>query len=254
MTTRYHPTQGGYDIAYEQQAGEGTGVVFIHGFRSDKESSKALALSSFCHTHQIPFTRFDCFAHGQTKGDFLDFTIGHAIADTLTILDEVAVGEQILIGSSMGGWVMLAAAPERKPQVRGLIGIAAAPDFTETFPAKMTAEERRQMEDEGVIWRMSDYWGKEVPTTRRLFEEAKAHLVMDHPIPFDGPVHLLQGQQDEDVPWPLALDIAAKLTSHDVTVTLVKDGDHRLSRPEDIGALCDALLQMRRRIRPDPAG
>ncbi len=248
MTTRYHSSQAGYDIAYAQQPGKGVGVVFIHGFRSDKGGSKALALEDFCRAHNIPFTRFDCFAHGETKGDFLEFTIGHAIADTLTILDEVATGEQILIGSSMGGWVMLAVARERAAQARGLIGIAAAPDFTESFPAKMTPEERQQMEEEGVIWRMSEYWGREVPTTKHLFEEAKRHLLMDHPIPYDGPVHLLQGQRDEDVPWPLALDIAAKLTSHEVAVTLVKDGDHRLSRPEDMKLLFNAVLQMRERI------
>ncbi|MCE3006271.1 MAG: alpha/beta hydrolase [Rickettsiales bacterium] len=248
MTTRFHPSPNGYSIAYEQSAGEGVGVVFIHGFRSDKNGSKAIALEEFCKSHKIPFTRFDCFAHGETKGDFLEFTIGHALADTLEILDHVATGPQILIGSSMGGWVMLCAALERKTQVNGLIGVAAAPDFTETFPAKMTPEERRQMEEDGVIWRMSEYWGREVPTTRHLFEEAKAHLLMDHPIPFDGPVHLLQGQRDEDVAWPLALEIAAKLTSPTVNVSFIKDGDHRLSRPEDMRLLFAALVGMRENL------
>jgi pimeloyl-ACP methyl ester carboxylesterase len=248
MTTRFYPSPSGYPIAFEQSAGEGVGVVFIHGFRSDKNGSKALALHGFCQEHNIPFTRFDCFAHGETKGDFLKFTIGHALADTLEILDHVATGPQILIGSSMGGWVMLCAALERKAQILGLIGVAAAPDFTESFPTKMTPEERLQMEEEGVIWRMSEYWGREVPTTKQLFEEAKAHLLMDHPIPYDGLVHLLQGQRDEDVPWPLALEIAEKLTSPAVNVTFIKDGDHRLSRPEDMRLLFASLVKMRENL------
>ena len=248
MTTKHHKTASGYEIAYQQSKGEGVGVVFIHGFRSDMEGSKAVELHAFCDTHNIPFTRFDIFAHGVTGGDFLDYTIGHGVRDTLEMLDHVATGDQILVGSSMGGWIMLCAALERKQQVRGLIGVAAAPDFTERFPSKMTPEERKTIEEEGVIWRNSDYWGKSVPTTKNLLDEGKNHLLLDHPIPLDMPVHLLHGQHDEDVPWQHSMQVAETITGGDVQVTLVKDGDHRLSRPQDMEILKDTLSRMHRRL------
>jgi pimeloyl-ACP methyl ester carboxylesterase len=246
MAVKHHKSEAGYQIAYQHTKGEGVGVVFIHGFRSDMEGSKAVELQALCEKHNIPFTRFDIFAHGVTGGDFLEYTIGHGVRDTLEILDHVATGDQILVGSSMGGWIMLCAALERKHQVRGLIGIAAAPDFTERFPSKMTPEELKQINEEGVIWRMSEYWGKSVPTTKNLLDEGRNHLLLDHPIPLDIPVHLLHGQRDEDVPWQLSMQVMETLTSSAVEVTLVKDGDHRLSRPQDMEILKDAVLRMQR--------
>ena len=248
MTTKHHRSQSGYDIAYQRHEGEGVGVVFIHGFRSDMEGSKAVELHQLCAAHNIPFTRFDIFAHGVTGGDFLDYTIGHGVRDTLEILDHVATGDQILVGSSMGGWIMLCAALERKHQVRGLIGIAAAPDFTERFPAKMTPEERKTIAEEGVIWRHSPYWGKSVPTTKNLLEEGRNHLVLDHPIPLDIPIHLLHGQRDTDVPWQLSMQISETVTSSDVEISLIKDGDHRLSRPQDMEILKNAVLRMQKKL------
>ncbi len=248
MTIKHHKTAAGYDIAYQHSKGAGVGVVFIHGFRSDMEGGKAVELHAFCDTHNIPFTRFDIFAHGVTGGDFADYTIGHGVHDTLEILDHVATGDHILVGSSMGGWVMLRLALERKHQVRGLIGIAAAPDFTERFPEKMTPEERKQMEEEGCIWRDSPYWGKPVITTQKLLDEGKNHLLLDHPIPLDIPIHLLHGQRDTDVPWQLSMQVAETVTSRAVEVTLVKDGDHRLSRPQDMELLKESLLRMHRKF------
>lgn len=248
MTIKHHKTAEGYEIAYQQSKGEGVSVVFIHGFRSDMEGSKAVELHAFCDAHNIPFTRFDIFAHGATGGDFIEYTIGHGVRDTLEILDHVATGDQILVGSSMGGWIMLCAALERKHQVRGLIGIAAAPDFTERFPSKMTPEELKQMNEEGVIWRESVYWGKSVPTTKNLLDEGKNHLLLDHPIPLDIPIHLLHGQCDEDVPWQLSMQVSETVTSSAVEVTLVKDGDHRLSRPQDMEILKDAVLRMQKQF------
>lgn len=247
MSVKRHKTAAGYEIAYQQSAGEGLGVVFIHGFRSDMEGGKATELHAFCDQHGIPFTRFDIFAHGVTGGDFLDYTIGHGVRDTLEILDHVATGDQMLVGSSMGGWIMLCAALERKHQVRGVVGIAAAPDFTEHVPALLSPEERAMLEEEGVVWRDSHY-GAPLATTKNLLEEARNHLLLDHPVPLGMPLHLLHGQRDVDVPWQLSMQLAETVAGGEVEVSLVKDGDHRLSRPQDIELLKDAVHRMHRRL------
>lgn len=246
MQPLFYTSTHGHRIAYRQQMGEAgsVGVLFLPGFRSDMESTKASAMAEYCAGRDIPFTALDYFAHGKSEGDFLEYTIGRGIADTLEILDEVARGPQILIGSSMGGWIGLRAAIERKHQVRGFIGIAAAPDFTRQMKAQMTVQQRAAMDAEGVIWIPSDY-GSDYPITQQLLEDGEAQCLLGDTILLDMPVHLLQGQRDEDVPWETALAISDKLMGEDVTVTLVKDGEHRLSRPQDLQLLFDALERMR---------
>jgi pimeloyl-ACP methyl ester carboxylesterase len=228
----------GTSLAYMHQPGEGAGVVFLPGFKSDMQGSKAEALAAHCAQANIPFTRFDYFAHGASEGDFLEFTISHALEDTLTILDEVAKGPQVLIGSSMGGWVMLLAALARKEQVKALVGVAPAPDFTERLMyAQFTPEMRQELEREEVVYVPSEYGYDDYPITQALIADGRSHQLLEHPIPLDIPVALLHGQQDPDVPWELSLEIAQALTSAQVKLCFVKDGDHRLSRPEDIAQL-----------------
>jgi len=243
--TAYHISSSGHRIAYQQRAGEGAvGVTFIHGFRSDMASTKATAMSEWCAARNIPFTVFDCFAHGQSDGDFLEFTIGRALESTLEILDHVASGDQILVGSSMGGWISLLAARERKGQVRGLVGIAAAPDFTEDIWLRhMTPEHRATVENEGVIWVPSDY-GSDYPITQQFIRDGRHHLLLDDVIGLDIPMHFIQGQQDADVPWETALEIAKAVTSDEVAVHLIKDGEHRLSRPQDLAAIFSAVEKL----------
>lgn len=228
-------------IAYQHQSGEGPGVLFCGGYRSDMESTKAAALAAWCAERNMPYTRFDYFAHGASDGDFHHFTIGAAIDSALAVLDEVASAELVLVGSSMGGWVGLQAALKRPVQVKGFVGIAAAPDFTERLMwPKLSSAQRAQIEAEGAIY-VPDFDGNEYPITLQFIHEARQHLMLEHPLPLSIPVHLLQGQCDADVPWHTALDIAAALTGDEVLVTLVKDGDHRLSRPQDMKILMESV-------------
>ncbi len=242
----YLTTETGHRIAYRHQAGQGVGVVFLAGYRSDMASTKAQTLAEHCAAHDIPFTRFDYFGHGQSDGEFIDYTIGAALGDALQILDEVAGREVILVGSSMGGWVSLLCALQRPLQVRGLVGVAAAPDFTERLMyKKLSPEQRAMLERDGVLYLHSDFYDNDYPVPMRFITEARQHLLLDHPIPLSIPIHLLQGQQDEDVPWETALAISEKLTGDEVLLTLVKDGDHRLNRPHDLALLTEAVTRMR---------
>lgn len=241
MQPLFYTPESGIRIAYRQQHGAGAvGITFIHGFRSDMASTKATAMAEWCAEQNIPFTALDCFAHGQSEGDFMDYTIGRGLESVLHILDEVAQGPQILVGSSMGGWLALLAARERKGQVKGLVGIAAAPDFTEDiWLREMKPEHRVTVESEGVLWVPSDY-GSDYPITHQFILDGREHLLLNDVIGLEIPMHLIQGQLDADVPWETALKIAQQVVGDEVTVTLVKDGEHRLSRPQDLALIFDA--------------
>lgn len=244
MNPLFYTPESGIRIAYRQQHGEGeVGVMFLCGFRSDMESTKATALAEWCASQNVSFTRFDYFAHGQSEGDFIDYTISKGLESTLHILDQVARGPQILVGSSMGGWIGMRAAQERKGQVRGLIGIAAAPDFTDRMRPQMNGEQQAALDAEGVAWVPSDFGG-DYPITQQLIDDGKNHFLLDDVIGLDVPIHLLQGQLDDAVPWQTALKISEKVMSDDVTITLIKDGDHRLNRPQDLALLIEGLARM----------
>lgn len=216
-------------------------ILFLSGFRSDMTGSKATALYEHCIAHGLGFTRFDYRAHGQSDGVFSEFTIGGALSDVLHIMDHVIDDDVVLIGSSMGGWLMLLAAMLRPDRVKGLIGIAAAPDFTERLIwEQMNFEQREMLENEGEIREPSSYGG-ELIITRHFLEEARAHLLMDHPIALDMPIRLIQGMQDDDVPWHMALQLTEMLSGENVILHLIKDGDHRLSRISDIELLLKTL-------------
>lgn len=246
MTIQYHITAQGHRIAYQHQPGSSPGVLFCGGFRSDMTSGKATALAAWCAEHGVAFTRFDYFAHGKSDGAFEDFTIGGAIACALEMLDHVATGDQIVVGSSMGGWIALHAALERKGQVRGMVALAAAPDFSERLMfAQMTPEQRRTLEEEGTLWVPGDYASDEYPITQQFITEARQHLVLDDSIALEIPLHIIHGQMDMVVPWETALLLARCWMGERVTVTLVKDGEHRLNRPEDVALLLEAVTKLR---------
>ncbi len=232
-------------IAYQHQKGAGMGVLFCGGYRSSMESTKAQALAEWCGAQGAPFTSFDYYAHGASDGAFVDFTIGSAIAAALEVLDNVAPEQMLIVGSSMGGWVGLQAALQRPMQVKAFVGIAAAPDFTDRLMMKQFPPAlRQQLEDEGVI-HLQDFDDNEYPVTMNFITEARRHLLLEHPIPLSIPTHLLQGQRDAEVPWDTALLLAEKLTGDEVGVTLVKDGDHRLNRPQDVQLLLEAVARLR---------
>jgi pimeloyl-ACP methyl ester carboxylesterase len=207
--------------------------------------TKATALDAFCTERGQGFLRFDYLGHGQSSGDFRDGTIGRWLQDALAVIDHLTEGPQLLVGSSMGSWIALLAARARPQRVAGLIGIAAAPDFTEDLMWKAVDEEdRERLRRDGVIDQTSRYGPTPYPITLRLIEDGRSHLLLREPIAVNRPVRLLHGMADPDVPWRTALAIAERLTSQDVVVTLIKDGDHRLSRAEDLDRLFDAVAEM----------
>lgn len=242
MTPQFFTTASGRQLAYSRTLGEGAGVMFCCGYRSEMSSTKATAIAEWCEQRNVPFTRFDYNGHGKSEGDFKDFTIGGAMADALEVIDEITRGPQIIIGSSMGAWVALNAAKERKAVIKALIGVAPAPDFTERlmYP-RMTPEQRREIEDEGVIWAHSEMTDSDYPITWNFITEARNHLMLDDVIGVDIPMHILHGQMDDSVPWENSLLLAKQLTGDEVTVTFIKDGDHRLNRPADLQLMLDAL-------------
>lgn len=238
----------GSELAWVRLAGAGPTIVFLPGFRSDMTGDKATALASFCAERGIGMLRFDYSGHGASGGDFLDGTIGAWAADTLAAIDALTAGRLILIGSSMGGWIALLAALKRPERIAGLIGIAAAPDFTQRLMwDSMTFEERARIQREGVLHIPSQY-GAPTPVTLGLIEDGRAHLLLEGPILLDCPVRLLHGQDDPDVPWELALRTAERLTTKDLEIILIKDGDHRLSRPRDLAVLRRTLAAL---LSPD---
>ena len=227
----------GIELAWEKQEGRGPTIVFLPGFRSDMTGDKATGLAAFAAARGQAMLRFDYSGHGASGGDFLDGTIGIWAADALSAIDRLTTGDLLLVGSSMGGWIALLTAIARPDRVKALVGIAAAPDFTQRLMwDSMAPAERLKLIQDGVLHIPSPY-GDPTPITRRLIEDGRDRLVLNAPIPFAGAMRLLHGQADPDVPWELSLRIAERVVSDDVRIALVKDGDHRLSRPRDLALL-----------------
>jgi pimeloyl-ACP methyl ester carboxylesterase len=236
----------GVELAWARRDGTNPTVVFLPGFRSDMTGDKTTALAAFCAERGQAMLRFDYSGHGISGGRFEDGTIGRWTDDALAVIDRLTDGPLVLVGSSMGGWIALLAALARPDRVAALIGIAAAPDFTETLMWQaMTIEQRATLMRDGVLARPSQY-GEPYPITRALIEDGRTRLLLNAPIALDCPVRLLHGQDDPDVPWEMALRVAERLTSRDVQVILVKDGGHRLSRPQDLALLCRTLAALLR--------
>jgi pimeloyl-ACP methyl ester carboxylesterase len=233
--------EDGETVAYRCRPGRSPGVVFLGGFMSDMTGTKAEALDRFCAARGQAYLRFDYFGHGASSGAFKDATVGRWKADALAALDQLTEGPQVLVGSSLGGWIMLLAALARPERVHALVGIAAAPDATEDLMwVELGAEERASLLRDGFIRRPSQYSPEGYIYTRTLIEEGRNHLVRA-PVSIACPVRLLHGMRDPDVPWRTSLALAEKLESRDVTVTLVKDGDHRLSTDENLALLARTL-------------
>ena len=231
----------GVALAYDLVPGRGPTVVFLPGFHSDMAGVKAIHTLAFCEQRGRAMLRLDYSGHGESGGAFTEGSIGRWCADALAVIDAVTTGELLLVGSSMGGWIGLLIALARPGRVVGLVGIAAAPDFTERLMWQaMAPAERLLLEREGRITHPSEY-GEALVITHELIADGRRHLLLDAPIALDMPVRLLQGQRDADVPWETAVTLAERLTGADVRVVLVKDGDHRLSRPADLALLGQIL-------------
>ncbi|MEO0961742.1 MAG: alpha/beta hydrolase [Pseudomonadota bacterium] len=237
----------GETLAFQAREGVGPTVVWFGGFKSDMTGTKATALDDWAKERGQAFIRFDYFGHGASSGDFTDGTIGRWLEDGLHVLQDLAPGPVVLVGSSMGGWLSLLAARALQAagegdRLKGMVLIAPAPDFTEKLMwAGFSDEIRRTIMDEGQYNQPSEYDDEPYIITRRLIEEGRDHLILDKPIPVTCSVRILQGMCDDDVPWQHALMLVEALQGDDVTYTLVKSGDHRLSTPADIVRLHQAL-------------
>lgn len=231
----------GVRIAYHCCCGKSPGVVFMAGLKSDMTGGKALALEQMCREDNRAFLRFDYQGHGASSGEFSDGTIGSWTDDACTVLDELTEGPQIFVGSSMGGWIMLLVALSRPERVAALVGVAAAPDFTERlYKTELTNVQRAELVRNGRVIIPSDY--EDCYTfTQALIEDGRVRCVLGDEIAIDCPVRLLHGLKDEAVPWSTALMIQEKLRSDDVDVTLIKDGDHRLSDSHDLERLVSTV-------------
>lgn len=239
----------GATIAYNRLAGKNPGVVFLHGFHSNRMGGKALAIEEFCRRRGQAFVRFDATGHGDSSGAFIDGGIGDWAADAVAVIDALTEGPQVLVGSSMGGWLMLLAALRRRERVAGLLGLAAAPDFTEELIFDvLTPEQKRALLIEGRT-EIADCSGNPpYAISRRLIEEGRQNLLLQGPINLTCPVRLIHGQQDPDVPWRTALRLQEHLLSDDVEVTLVKSAGHSLSEPDDLARMLSVLEGLLRRV------
>ena len=236
--------ENGTSIAYNKLEGNSPGLLFMSGFMSDMNGSKALALEQHCQERGLAFLRFDYMGHGNSSGNFADGTIGLWAENALTAFDELTEGPQIIVGSSMGGWMMILTAVSRPERVAGLVGIAAAPDFTEDLlPKQLTKIQLSKIQEDGFVVIPSEY---ETPytITKKLLDDGTRHLVLRNEIPLDCPVRLLHGLEDTSVPWETALKIQNMVRSKDVEVTLIKNGDHRLSREEDLEKLKKTVMEI----------
>jgi pimeloyl-ACP methyl ester carboxylesterase len=233
----YLDAPGGARLAYVAQPGRGPTVVFLGGYASDMTGTKARYLEDWCRARNHAFVRFDYQGHGRSSGRLIDGTIGAWRNDALAVVAACTRGPLLLVGSSMGAWVMVLAALAMRERIHGLVGVAAAPDFTEDLLwARLDEAQRATLRRNGVLHLPSAY-GEPMPFGWRLVEDGRHHLVLRAPLDLPGPVRLLHGTQDADVPWHTSMRLAEAISDRDVAVTLVKDGGHRLSEPHELSLL-----------------
>jgi pimeloyl-ACP methyl ester carboxylesterase len=240
-------------IAVRTREGKGLsaepGLFWLGGFKSDMKGTKAAALDDWAANQGRACVRFDYSGHGESGGDFNSGTIGRWLAESLAVYERFAKGPQVIVGSSMGGWLALLMARELRQRkdaapMAGMVLIAPAVDFTEELMWKgFSAATRREIEDKGFWMRPSQYSEDPYPISKGLIEEGRKHLLLGGLIETGCPVHILQGVKDPDVPWRHAEALVTRFARDDVVLTLIKDGDHRLSRPEDIERLISAVKE-----------
>ncbi len=237
-------------IAVRARTGSAPGLFWLGGFNSDMRGTKALALDAWAAEKNRASVRFDYSGHGESGGSFAEGTIGRWLEESVAVFKQFCIGPQVVIGSSMGGWMALLLAREfarrgeSRASLAGLVLIAPAPDFTEQLMwNSFSPEVRHEIETRGVWLRPSQY-GEPYPITRELIEEGRKHLLLGSAIEVGCPVRILQGAQDPDVPWRHAFALTERLPSDDVVLTMIRDGDHRLSRPQDIARIIAAVAEL----------
>ncbi|MCB1784114.1 MAG: alpha/beta hydrolase [Alphaproteobacteria bacterium] len=242
MTIQYLHGSGHVNLAYVYRVPTGNAanlpaVMFLGGFCSDMSGTKATYLEERCAARGQKFVRFDYSGHGESDGAFADGTIGSWARDAMDILDRVVTGKVVLVGSSMGGWIALRLLLARPDRVAGVVGIAAAPDFTKDIEALMTEAQKKSIAAEGFFEVPNDYGPEPYVFTRHLLEDGRAQCVLGNVHPLSVPLTLVQGKMDMDVPWKKALAIEGAFPGAATKVIFVEDGDHRLSRPEDLALI-----------------
>src|SRR4051812_9105660 len=243
---------GGRRIAVRARAGSGPGLFWLGGFNSNMRGTKALALDAWAAEHGRACIRLDYSGHGESGGAFIDGTIGRWLEEAIAVFEQFCRGRQVVIGSSMGGWLALllaraiAGREAKQATLAGLVLIAPAPDFTEQLMWNAFSDDvREEIRTKGVWMRPSEYGdGAPYPITRALIEEGRNHLLLGSAIEVGCPVRILQGAQDPDVPWQHAFALAHRLPAEDVVLTMIQDGDHRLSRPQDIARILAAVAEI----------
>lgn len=244
--------EDGARLAFRRIPGEGATVVWLGGFHSDMTGTKAQVLAEQAQASGGAYVRFDYFGHGESEGAFKDGTISRWREDALAVIDELTEGPLVLVGSSMGGWLACLAAIARPERVKAMVLIAPAPDFTEKLMGPELSDEAKAAIARDGFWvRPSEYDDGGYPITRELLEDGARWSILPGPVPIEIPVRVLQGGADPDVPWTHALELANALTSQDVVFTLIKDGDHRLSRPQDLERLVAAVAEAKGLAEPE---
>lgn len=245
METLDHMNVAGRRIAVRVTPGNGPAVIWLGGFKSDMLSTKATVLAEWATQAGRAMVRFDYSGHGESEGRFEDGTISDWLEDALGVIRAKGGPAPILVGSSMGGWMALLAArtlAQEGKTLSGLVLIAPAADFTEELMWNVFPDDiKAAIERDGIFRHPSQYSPEPTPITRALIEDGRKHCILGKPFKVGAPVKILQGMQDPDVPWQHAMKLVEHLAEDDVVVTLVKDGDHRLSRPEDLKLLVSAL-------------
>lgn len=239
--------RGGNPLSYNATRGKSKtlpGVMFMGGFRSDMTGTKATYLEAQCARRHQSYLRFDYSGHGTSGGVFEEQNISSWLRDSEAVFDKLTEGDQIVVGSSMGGWLALLLALSRPERIKGLILLAPAPDFSEDiYNNEFGEEERRHLAQKGIIYRASDY-GDPYPLTKQLFEDGKKNLLLTGRIVLTMPVRIIHGKKDPDVPWEKSVTLMDKLRSPDYKAIWVNDGDHRLSRDSDLKLIDETVVEL----------
>jgi len=251
MKTQHMTRSDGLQLAYRYTPPkQGPTYIWLSGFKSDMAGTKVRYLEDWAISSGSGFLCFDYSGHGLSEGLFEDGTLSHWRQDSLEVIEAISSGPLILVGSSMGGWLALLVALKLEARITGLVLIAPAPDFTDKLIwPELTDRQKSEILENGVTLKESDY-DAPYPISRALIEDGRQWTLLDTAIPLSLPVHILQGMQDSDVPWPHAVKLTEKLQSEVVTLELIKDGDHRLSRDQDLIRLRHVCMQMAGRAIP----
>ena len=240
----FYKNKQNHKIAYKSLKGRGLGIIFIHGLNSDMNGAKAITVEKYARKNNLNFIRFDCRGHGKSEGKFEEFTISDWRKDLLDIIDNVAKGPQILIGSSMGGWLMMLAAKARPQRIKGMIGLAAAPDFGKDLFIALSKKNKKEIQKKGITKYTSYGFGYYL--TKNFFIEAEKNRVLKKPFRYSKPLILIHGLKDSVVKEDIPRNILNKVTGKNVNIIYLKESDHRLSNETDLEMITQSIDYIRK--------